>query len=234
MPEDHGFPTLGELRVEEIAKPPPIPVAQEVHRAFKEDEMEDLLEQQAREEGRLIIRMMENVVGDKGRLNLAHQLFVYGLPEGPRRGIPIRNVAKLARVCGLHRKVLEPHVRPWTREAMRIARDSSPIYAFACSKEARETHLKDLETMRVNIGKIEEAITSSAVGSRQWIELHRLLKEARKEWQDASGVTSGVKISEEAAKLQAKALIDSMKEENSDKPGREPVRRIGGKCFDVD
>lgn len=207
---------------------------QEASRAFKEDEMEDLLEQQAKEEGRLVIRMLENVTTDKGRLNLAHQLFIYGLPEGPRRGIPIRNLTKLARICGVHRKVLEPHARPWTREAMRIASETSPIYAFACSKEARETHLKDLEVMRSNIADIEQAIAESKAGSPQWINLHRLLKEARKEWQDASGVTSGVKISEEAAKLQAKALIDSMKEENKPDGGKKQPRSVGGKCFDVD
>lgn len=230
--EEVKYPTMGDIRVDSPVRPQ-VPVKQEINRSFQEDEMEDLLEELDRKEGRLVLKMLEVDVGDKGRLNLAHQLFLYGVPEGPRKGIPIRNINRLAKVCGLNRALLTPHVRPWTREAMRIARDSSPIHAFACSKEAREMHLADLKRMREGIESIEEAIRTSPAGSRQWIQLHQLLKEARKEWQDASGVTSGVKISEEAAKLQAKMLVDAMKEENAEREPASP-RRVSGQCFDVD
>ena len=226
------YPKLGDLRVEEVSRPA-IPVKEEVSRAFKEEEMENWLENLDNEEGRIVLKLMEDGISDKGRLNLAHQLFIYGLPEGPRRGIPIRSVIKLGRLCGVHQKLLAPHVRPWTREAMRLARDASPIYAFAVSKAARETHLEDLERMRSQIVEIEEAIAHSLPGSRQWIDLRRLLAEARKEWRDASGVTSGVKISEEAAKLQAKLLLQSIDEEHNDIPHALP-KHTKGRVFDLD
>lgn len=218
--------------MEEVHRPP-VPVSLEISRSFKEEELEDLMDQRDLEEGRIILRMMEEGLGDKGALNLAHQLFIYGLPEGPRRGVPIRALTKLARLVGVDPKLLKPHIRPWTREAMRMARDASPIYAFACSKEARETHLADLEKMRAGITDIEAAIANATPGTRAWVDLHRLLKDARKEWQDASGITSGVKVSEAAATMQAKALVDSIKEEHSDE-GKSSIRNVKGRCFDVD
>jgi len=164
-------------------------------------------------------------------IELAHQIFLYGLPTGPRRNVPVRKLSRLATLAGVEKKDLERHVVNWTREAMRIAREASPMYAFACSKEARDVHTADLVKMRDQIVRMEEALEVLIPGEKAFSDMSRLLIAQRKEWQDASGITSGVKVSEAAAKLEAAALVKAMNEEEEEP--EEVEKKVDGDTFDV-
>ena len=163
-------------------------------------------------------------------LQLAHQLFLYGTPA---RKVPIRNLTTLARYSRIPKPVLERHAVAWAKESMRLAREATPLYKFACSPEAHANHSKDLDNMRTRIDALQEKLDSGdlEVGEKAYNDTTRLLIAARKEWQDASGVGAGIKVSEAAAKIEAKSLMDAhlrLEAEMSDEDGVSRSSSNGG------
>lgn len=237
---NEASPTVGDVkpeRLSDVRQGVPIPkdfYAAKVSRDKKlvglEGEMEDRADQL--EERKDLVFLGDHV--KRGRsaagIELAHQIFLYGLPSGPRRNVPVRKLSRLATMAGVEKKELERHVVNWTREAMRIAREASPMYAFACSKEARATHIEDLVKMRAQMDRMEEALEVLIPGEKAYSDMSRLLIAQRKEWQDASGVSSGVKVAEAAAKLEAAALVKALGEDEEEEVP--PEKKVDGDTFD--
>jgi len=210
----------------------------EIVQADREDELEDRYDALTEREDLIFFEKFVESGRSKSGLQLAHQLFLYGLPDGPRRNIPVRNLQRLARLSGTPKEKLEPHSSKWAREAMRLARNASPMYAFACSDAARESHEADLDILRNQIDALQNEIDDCDVGSDDYMKMIKLQSALRKQWQDSSGVTSGVRISEAAAKIEAAAMLASIHEieNNHTKKTSDPhdLREVEGKCFDID
>lgn len=219
-----GRPVIDLARAEEMAR------TRDERLAAMEEDQEDLAQKledkqelvflgNATEEGRV-----------RAGIELAHQLFLYGLPEGPRKNVPIRKLSRLRTLTGTPVEVLERHAGTWRREAMRLAREASPLHTFACSEEAKKKHVSDLECMREEISRMEGALEELEPGSVKYEKAMKLLTNMRKEWRDASGVTSGVMVTEAALKMEAQMLVDAMRE---DETPEDPKHIVDGEVFDI-
>lgn len=198
--------------------------------ASLEEEREEILhEEEVRKDLVFVEERIEKEMGYSG-LTGAHRLYLYGRTSGPRRGVPVTNLKILRNLTGVRVDVLQRHSKSWNREAMRLAREMSPMHRFACSPEARRKHDDDLQSMRDQIERMEIALEGMEVGTRVFIETTKVLNMVRKEWQDASGVSSGVRVTEAALKLEAERLNDVLKQQGEGEQG--PVE-IDGDVFDI-
>ena len=132
----------------------------------------------------------------------AHNLFLFG--KNGRR--PIRSLSVLAHMTGVPLRKLEIVAPAWKREALRLAREASPLFAMASTTKARVQHSHDLDRMRQDIDAYAEAMPE--VTHRDFPSKSRHLMLMRKEWQDAAGITSAINISQAMLLMEGKAMLE--------------------------
>lgn len=151
----------------------------------------------------------------------AHTIYLFG--ENGRR--PVRDLEELSLMTGVDSRRLNTLVGSWRREAMRLAREASPLFNMAASSRARADHHKDLEKMRARIEEFE--LLLPPVESSDFPAKYRMLMMMRKEWQDAAGVSAAIEISKMCILMEAKQMLQA--------PPKEPEG--GGddlSAFDID
>jgi hypothetical protein len=151
----------------------------------------------------------------------AHTIYLFG--ENGRR--PVRDIEELSLMTGVDAVRLRMVAPAWRREAMRLAREASPLFNMAASTKARADHHKDLDKMRVRIEEFEALLPS--VESADFPAKYRMLMMMRKEWQDAAGVSAAIEISKMCILMEAKQMITAPPKEPED--GGEDLS-----AFDID
>jgi len=131
----------------------------------------------------------------------AHNLYLFG-KKGQR---PVRDLEELSRLTGVPVRRLEIVAPAWRREAMRLAREASPLFAMASTTKARTDHHKDLEKMRARIDRYEERMPD--ITHKDFPAKLRILMMMRKEWQDSAGITAAINLSQACMMMEAKMMI---------------------------
>jgi hypothetical protein len=130
----------------------------------------------------------------------AHALFLFG-----RNGKPIRDLATLSKATKVPMMTLQVLAPAWKREALRLARESSPFFAMASTAKSRANHHNDLEKMRQFIDKFEATLPD--VNDKTFPYKYKFLMEMRREWQDAAGISAAIDLSKACMAMEAKAML---------------------------
>lgn len=154
----------------------------------------------------------------------AHNLYLFGV-NGRQ---PVRDLEKLSRQTGVAVTRLKLLAPVWRREALRLAREASPLFAMAANEKSRKHHYADLEKMRVRIDEFEATLPETSDAS--FGAKYRMLMLMRKEWQDAAGVTAAIGISQAMILAEGKILLEKASGTKAD-VGGEPDDLS---AFDVD
>jgi hypothetical protein len=143
----------------------------------------------------------------------AHNIFLFG-----RNGrSPVRDLDRLSEMTKVPVPRLEILAPIWLKEAMRMAREASPLYNMVASTKARTAHFKDLDSMRKTIDALEAALPD--IDHPTFPAKYRFLMEARKEWQTMSGIMAAISISESAIMLEVKAKFAATPKQEGEEVG---------------
>lgn len=158
----------------------------------------------------------------------ARQLFTLGNGDGK----PVRNVAKLAAMAGVHIATIERRMPEWERESREIAAAET---AGKCKLAARVTpdsvrwQGDVVADLKEQIDSLRALLKTLPVGADAHADCLRLLRDTVKQWETSSGFAAYADLQSTIAKEQIKLAARAQKNGDSDAD----QRKVSGFTFNV-